>query len=289
MQTVGYGDLAPHSAVAKIFTLFFSFGGIAFLAAALASIGSNIVETELKAAKAAKKVTERNVLKSLKQLVIRKQKAALEEEGSSNVTAVVPFNATITMTVDEPQPPPKQSLKDVGIKLLPLVVFLVTGGLLFGRLEGWTIVDSIYFGFITAGTVGLGDFCPTLQKTRLLAALFIPFAVATGGNILTTIASAFLQRRRSEMFDNMANKEFSMDHIKEMDTDGDGEVSRIEYMTFMLVEMQLVEKDVIDELQAQFDRLDLTKGGSLSKDDLILMAKLRRKKNEEEAKSDDAA
>ena len=49
----------------------------------------------------------------------------------------------------------------------------------------------------------------------------------------------------------------------------------------MLVEMQLVDKGVLEELESQFDRLDMTKVGSLSKKDLILMARLRRIKQEE--------
>eukprot|EP00977_Amphora_coffeiformis_P009374 scaffold2155_cov162-Amphora_coffeaeformis.AAC.3 len=45
--------------------------------------------------------------------------------------------------------------------------------------------------------------------------------------------------------------------------------------------MQLVDKRVLEELGSQFDRLDMTRVGSLSKKDLILMAKLRRIKQEE--------
>ena len=150
--------------------------------------------------------------------------------------------------------------------------FLFMGAWLLGRFEGWSLVDSIYYGLVTASTVGFGDVAPTQAVTRLLAIVYIPLAVATGGQILGTIASAFLQRRRAKLFEDMIKTEFSMDHIKEMDTDGDGEVSKLEYLEFMLVEMQLVDKSVLKELTWQFDRLDLTTGGSLSKDDLILMA-----------------
>ena len=49
----------------------------------------------------------------------------------------------------------------------------------------------------------------------------------------------------------------------------------------MLVEMHLVDKRVLEELGSQFDRLDMTRVGSLSKKDLILMARLRRIKQDE--------
>ena len=91
------------------------------------------------------------------------------------------------------------------------------------------------------------------------------------------------------MFENMVSKHFTIDHIKEMDTDGDGVVSRLEFLEFMLVEMQLVETSVLEELKAQFDRLDLTHEGALSKRDLILMAKLRSKKRRQEAEAEVAS
>ena len=68
-----------------------------------------------------------------------------------------------------------------------------------------------------------------------------------------------------------------MEHIKEMDRNGDGEVSRLEYMEFMLVEMKLVDSSVLSELHEQFDRLDMTMSDSLTKDDLIAMARLNKK------------
>jgi hypothetical protein len=41
-----------------------------------------------------------------------------------------------------------------------------------------------------------------------------------------------------------------------------------------------VEQNVLDELNQQFDRLDMTMSDSLTKDDLIAMAKLRRSQEE---------
>jgi hypothetical protein len=149
-----------------------------------------------------------------------------------------------------------------------------------GRLEGWSVMDSIYYSIITCGTVGYGDFSPISQRARLWAIIFIPFAVASGGEILGTVASAILEQRRARVYDNLMTRDFTIDHIKEMDKDGDGEVSRLEYMEFMLVEMKLVDKSVIDELREQFDRLDMTMSDSLTKQDLILMAKLRRSQHE---------
>ena len=48
----------------------------------------------------------------------------------------------------------------ISVTLCLLVGYLVMGGVLFKTLEGWSLLDGIYFGFITLMTIGLGDFVP---------------------------------------------------------------------------------------------------------------------------------
>jgi len=55
----------------------------------------------------------------------------------------------------------------------PLLIFLLLLigliGYLIGRIEGWSLFDSLYHAFINATTVGYGDFRPTEKKAKLLA------------------------------------------------------------------------------------------------------------------------
>lgn len=71
----------------------------------------------------------------------------------------------------------------------PLIIFLViligVLGLLVGKKENWKAADSIYYAFITATTVGYGDFHP---KTR--SAKFIAIGIAFCGLLLTGIVVA---------------------------------------------------------------------------------------------------
>ena len=210
--------MVPQNPAAKLFTCFFSLGGIAFLAAALAAIGSSIVKTEIKTVRAAKRMTQRNVVSVLKRFLLDRKKEKVKSVADDDViTAVVPFTPPPIRVVDhQAQPPPKSSVLDVMARIVPCLGLLVAMGLLFGRIEGWSIVDSVYFGLTTAGTVGFGDRAPTLQSTRLLASLCIPISVAIGGEILGTIAAAFLKHRRAQLFDTLVKKDFSIEHIKEM-------------------------------------------------------------------------
>ncbi len=67
-------------------------------------------------------------------------------------------------------------LKEFGLGLwltLPLLLCLATTvallGLVAGKTEGWSRFDSIYWSFITATTVGYGDFRPVKRASKIIA------------------------------------------------------------------------------------------------------------------------
>ena len=69
--------------------------------------------------------------------------------------------------------------------LLMLVTCIVVLAFIVGRIEDWTAIDSVYYGFITATTVGYGDFRPTKTSSKLVA-----IAIALIGMMLTGIVVA---------------------------------------------------------------------------------------------------
>ncbi len=48
----------------------------------------------------------------------------------------------------------------ISITLLILSTYIILGGIIFRTLEEWSILDGVYFCFITLSTIGLGDFVP---------------------------------------------------------------------------------------------------------------------------------
>ncbi|MGO4736595.1 potassium channel family protein [Bosea sp. 2KB_26] len=62
---------------------------------------------------------------------------------------------------------------------------MIVPGFLIGRIEDWSIGDSLYFTFVTGFTIGYGDFTPTHLSSRLLAVI-IGFA----GIVLTGLVAA---------------------------------------------------------------------------------------------------
>ncbi len=66
-----------------------------------------------------------------------------------------------------------------------VLLAMVGPGLLIGHIEGWRIIDALYFTFVTGLTIGYGDLTPRHVVSRLLAVV-IGFA----GIVLTGLVAA---------------------------------------------------------------------------------------------------
>jgi voltage-gated potassium channel len=62
-----------------------------------------------------------------------------------------------------------EMLLDAAPVLVPLLLLIGIMGILIGRREGWSLADSIYYSFVTATTVGYGDFRPTRASSKAMA------------------------------------------------------------------------------------------------------------------------
>ena len=69
--------------------------------------------------------------------------------------------------------------------LLSLAVVVTVLGQIVGKKEGWSPFDALYWSFITATTVGYGDFRPTKRSSRIIA-----IVIALVGLVLTGILVA---------------------------------------------------------------------------------------------------
>ena len=68
-----------------------------------------------------------------------------------------------------------RSLKDPEFQALffLVVVALISGTWFYSLVEGWSLLDSLYFSVITLTTVGYGDFSPSTVAGKIFTIFYI--------------------------------------------------------------------------------------------------------------------
>jgi potassium channel subfamily K, other eukaryote len=88
------------------------------------------------------------------------------------------------------------------LQTMMFFLWLAGGAAVFGRVEGWSYVDALYFCDVTILTIGFGDFYPTSNTGR---GLVLPFSV--GGIIILGLMVSSIHKFAGELSkDNVIRK-----------------------------------------------------------------------------------
>jgi potassium channel subfamily K len=240
--TVGYGDISPKSDAGKLFNCFFAVMGIIIIGISLGYIGQHFVQVQLN--------------------------ALTKDEGEDSDEESV--------EVKKPS-----GILSFFYAILPTIVTVALGAVVIGMIEGWSWIDSLYWCIITTSTVGYGDLSPSGTTSRWVAIFFIPIGVAVVSAAIGNVANTFVEAEVEKANKKFLRREVTLRDLEKMNADGDGEVSMLEFVEHMLLAMGKVDKTMLDELHAQFNRLDADGSGGLQQDDLEILTE--RKLSEQRA------
>jgi Ion channel len=86
--------------------------------------------------------------------------------------------------------------------LTGLLGVMVALGIVIGLLEDWSLLDAIYFAFVSGLTIGYGDLVPTRPLSRVLAigigltgVLLMGLIVAIGVRALERVAKRHVEEQ----------------------------------------------------------------------------------------------
>ena len=163
---------------------------------------------------------------------------------------------------------------------------------------------GLYWMVITGSTVGFGDLSPTsvsnfivgrndtranfsvfvlkspfvifstsIQNdtktlTKCIGIFYIPLAVAVFGELLGRIAAAYVERRNDEVEEKFLHRTMTLADLRTMDTDKDNRVSEVEFLKYMLIALQKVDKEDIDEIMDVFRSLDKSGTSYINQEDI---------------------
>jgi hypothetical protein len=77
--------------------------------------------------------------------------------------------------------------------MLTTAVVLAGGSLFYMAVEGWSVIDSIYFSIITLATIGYGDLAPTKDISKVFTIFYVLVGIGLIASTVATIAGAAVQ------------------------------------------------------------------------------------------------
>mmetsp|Transcript_37183 Transcript_37183/g.100510 ORF Transcript_37183/g.100510 Transcript_37183/m.100510 type:complete len:527 (-) Transcript_37183:279-1859(-) len=240
-STVGYGIPAPITDAGKLFTVFFSLCGVGLISIAVA-IGM------------AYHVDSKNASKLHEEVIIG-------EDGS-----VRRMNDSKLAKIDPDKVKLMAELHDRQLIFLGVLKFIVTiglGGAIFCWIERSTFVDGIYWATITAITVGYGDVVAKSDGGMVFSCFFMLFGATIMANVIGLPTEVFMGRMNRDKINQVLNAKIDRALFEEMDEDGSGDISKDEFLLYMLENLGLVEREKLRLLNTRF--LELEEAGVLEK------------------------
>ena len=77
--------------------------------------------------------------------------------------------------------------------LFPFLGLILIGAVVVGPIEGWTVVESLYFSVVSLTTVGFGDMHPTRTASIWFCILWLPFSIGFMSLFLAKVAAFYIR------------------------------------------------------------------------------------------------
>ena len=165
-----------------------------------------------------------------------------------------------------------------------LAIVLVVGQVFIACDQSVTFVESLYFAVITSTTIGYGDISPGTQAGKLFGSLYALFGVTAVGNVLSNIASYFVEKKQREAMEKVLRKKVTRADFEAFDVDGDGRIEKTEFALRKLMLMGLIKLDDVEKVEKEFNLMDEDGSGEITFEDLDLYIARQAAEEEEREK-----
>lgn len=102
--------------------------------------------------------------------------------------------------------------KELKTGLFVFLILITIGTIFYKSVEGWNLLDSLYFSVITVATVGYGDLHPTKDISKIFTMVYVIFGVGFFLYLFSSITEHFFKEEKEEM----VKMEHEMEHIEEL-------------------------------------------------------------------------
>ena len=202
ITTVGYGHLEhPETPSFQLYVVFYVFIGIACLTIMVAQVYQCL------ALEAARAEHDRDIGELGRQQGIfltrdqvQRPDAVTNTNNNTMPSNEVVLNRTVTWTerllqwVMRARAFFRDNEYGRGVSVIfPFLGLILAGSLVVGPIEGWTLVESLYFSVISLTTAGYGDYYPTRTASIWYCVLWLPFSIGFMSLFLGNVAAFYIR------------------------------------------------------------------------------------------------
>lgn len=244
MCTIGYGDIAPTTPIAKVFACVFVLVGFGFIDILLSGVVNYVLDLQ-------------------ENMILAGIKAAQQQEK----TPPSRFSAR-NYIVDVAKGRMRIRLK-VGLALGVVLLCIGIGILFLYLVERLNLVDSVYLSVMSVTTVGYGDRAFKTLSGRLFASVWLLFSTLAVARAFLFLAEARVDKRHRKIANWALHRAITVEDLLAADINNNGFISKSEYVIYKLKEMgKIKEKDVL-QICDQFNKLDRNNSGKITLPDLL--------------------
>lgn len=142
------------------------------------------------------------------------------------------------------------------------LLFLAVYSTVLMFADDMSVIDAWYFVVVTFSTVGYGDIVLGSANSRILGIFFLVGGTLLFAFLLTTIinlATTEYKLRQCQLF---FGRPITRPLLMQMDTNGSGDVSRAEFMEYMLLASNMVDPEILGEINSAFDKAVVMDGAA---------------------------
>jgi voltage-gated potassium channel Kch len=89
-----------------------------------------------------------------------------------------------------------RSDQEFRVLLVILVTLLVSSTYFYSSVEGWSVIDALYFSVMTMSTIGYGDLVPTTTLSKLFTIIYSLLSIGVFVAVVTKIVAAILDNKK---------------------------------------------------------------------------------------------